>query len=89
MVPEFEAAVTAMQAGQVSEPVKSQFGWHLIKLNEKRETAPPTLDEARPEIENQLRQAALRRGSTSCAPPRRSSGRRPTPRPRRSARATS
>ena len=59
MVPEFEAAVTTLEVGQVSEPVKSQFGWHLIKLNEKRDTAPPTLDEARPELENQLRQAAL------------------------------
>ena len=34
MVPEFEAAVTTLEVGQVSEPVKSQFGWHLIKLNE-------------------------------------------------------
>jgi peptidyl-prolyl cis-trans isomerase C len=59
MVPEFEAAVTTLEVGQVSEPVKSQFGWHLIKLNEKRDTSPPTLDEARPELENQLRQAAL------------------------------
>ena len=59
MVPEFEAAVTTLEVGQVSEPVKSQFGWHLIKLNEKRDSAPPTLDEARPELENQLRQAAL------------------------------
>ena len=59
MVPEFEAAVTTLEVGLVSEPVKSQFGWHLIKLNEKRDTSPPTLDEARPELENQLRQAAL------------------------------
>ena len=39
--------------------MKSQFGWHLIKLNDKRETTPPPLDQARPEIENQLRQEAL------------------------------
>ena len=59
MVPEFETAVVALEPGQVSAPVKSQFGWHLIKLNEKRETAPPPLDQARPEIENKLRQEAL------------------------------
>jgi len=59
MVPEFETAVVALAPGEVSAPVKSQFGWHLIKLNDKRETAPPPLDQARPEIENQLRQAAL------------------------------
>lgn len=59
MVPEFETAVAALEVGQVSDPVKSQFGWHIIKLNEKRETTPPPLDQARPEIENQLRQQAL------------------------------
>ena len=59
MVPEFETAVSGMEVGDVSAPVQSQFGWHLIKLNEKRETTPPPLEQARPEIENQLRQAAL------------------------------
>ena len=59
MVPEFETAVQAMQVGAVSEPVKTQFGWHLIKLNDKRETAPPPLGRGAPEIENQLRQEAL------------------------------
>lgn len=37
MVPEFEAAVHKLNAGQISAPVKTQFGWHLIKLNEVRE----------------------------------------------------
>ena len=59
MVPEFETAVKGMEVGAVSDPVKSQFGWHVIKLEETRETAPPALDAARPDIENQLRQAAL------------------------------
>lgn len=59
MVPEFEAAAAALEVGQVSAPVQSQFGWHVVKLNDKRETAAPTLDEARPELENQLRQEAL------------------------------
>jgi peptidyl-prolyl cis-trans isomerase C len=59
MVPEFEAAVTGMEVGQVAGPVQTQFGWHLIRLNDKRETTPPALDEARPVIEDQLRQEAL------------------------------
>ncbi len=59
MVPEFETAVKAMQPGQVSDPVKSQFGYHLILLEETRQSAPPALDTVRPDIENQLRQAAL------------------------------
>ena len=70
MVPEFETAVVAMEVGAgLRRRCKSQFGWHLIKLNEKRETTPPPLEQARPEIENQLRQEALRGASSpSCAP---------------------
>ncbi|MAW08270.1 MAG: peptidylprolyl isomerase, partial [Halobacteriovoraceae bacterium] len=41
MVPEFEAAVAAMRAGDVSQPVKTQFGWHVIKLNERRKLEAP------------------------------------------------
>ena len=59
MVPEFEAAVKTLKPGEVSGPVKSQFGYHLILLEETRESSPPALDAVRPQIENQLRQAAL------------------------------
>jgi peptidyl-prolyl cis-trans isomerase C len=59
MVPEFEAAVKAMKPGEVAGPIKTQFGWHLIKLNETRESSPPPLDQIRPDIENQLRQQAV------------------------------
>ena len=58
MVPEFETAVKALEAGQVSDPVQTQFGWHVIKLNEVRDVVPPTLDEVRAEIEGTLRRAA-------------------------------
>ena len=37
MVPEFEEATFAMNVGDVSEPVKTQFGYHLIKLEAKNE----------------------------------------------------
>lgn len=59
MVPEFEAAVVGMKVGEVAGPVKTQFGWHIIKLNDERQTTPPTLEEARPQIEEELQQAAL------------------------------
>ena len=59
MVPEFETAVKGMKAGDVVGPVKTQFGWHIIKLNETRETQPPAIDAARPQIEEKLRQEAL------------------------------
>ena len=58
MVPPFEQAVQAMQVGAVSAPVQTQFGWHVIKLNESRTMAAPALTEVRGEIEMQLRQQA-------------------------------
>ncbi len=54
MVPEFEQAVMALEAGEVSAPVLTQFGWHVIILNEERIVQPPSLDEVRGEIAQQL-----------------------------------
>ncbi len=59
MVPDFEAAVIALQAGEVSAPVQTQFGWHVIKLNDKRNKTIPTLDEVRLEIENRIRESVI------------------------------
>ena len=58
MVPPFEQAVQGMQVGAVSAPIETQFGWHVIKLNESRTMAVPALTEVRGEIEMQLRQQA-------------------------------
>ncbi|UWR15459.1 peptidylprolyl isomerase [Sulfitobacter sp. M368] len=59
MVPSFEAAVIAMEAGAVSEPVETQFGWHVIMLNEIRKTEAPALDTVRDELELQIRQTRV------------------------------
>lgn len=59
MVPTFEAAVLEMEPGSVSEPVKTQFGWHIIKLNETRKSEAPALDAVREELELQLRQTRV------------------------------
>ena len=59
MVPAFEEAVKAMEPGQVSEPVQTQFGWHVIKLNETRQQDVPPLDAVRAEIETGLRDQAV------------------------------
>ncbi len=56
MVPEFEKAVTELETGAVSDPVKTQFGWHVIILNETRVQDAPALEEVREQIELQLRQ---------------------------------
>ena len=54
MVPEFADAVFDMEAGQVSEPVQTPFGWHLIKLEERRDRQPPALDEVRSDLVTKL-----------------------------------
>jgi len=55
MVPEFEEAAKGLKAGEVTkEPVKSQFGWHVIKLDEKRKRPIPGLDEVRDQVRQAL-----------------------------------
>lgn len=55
MVPEFAEAAFAMQAGQLSEaPVKSQFGWHIIKVEERRQRQIPSFEQVRGQIEDFL-----------------------------------
>lgn len=50
MVPAFESAAFALEAGQVSEIVQSPFGLHLIKVEERKDEITKSLDEAREEI---------------------------------------
>lgn len=59
MVPPFEAAVVAMEAGEVSGPVQTDFGWHVIRLNETRVKDAPKLDDVRDEMLNKLRQTTV------------------------------
>lgn len=59
MVKPFEDAVVALQAGQVGGPVQTQFGWHLVKLNETRTAEAPALDEVRAELAQELEQATI------------------------------
>jgi peptidyl-prolyl cis-trans isomerase C len=55
MVPEFSQAVFAMEKGESSKaPVKSQFGWHVIKVVDKRQKPPPTLEDSHGQIEEML-----------------------------------
>jgi peptidyl-prolyl cis-trans isomerase D len=54
MVPEFEQAAFSMQPGQISDLVKSQFGFHIIKVVDKKAAATRSLDEARTQIQGTL-----------------------------------
>ena len=64
MVPEFEEAAFSMEVGTVSAPVKTQFGYHLIRVNAKNEPKPVSYNEARESIYQKLiadkREAAYR-----------------------------
>ena len=57
MVPEFERVAFNLKTGEVSEPVRTQFGWHVLKLEEIRKLGMKPLAEVRPEIEDRLRKA--------------------------------
>ncbi|PQV57221.1 peptidyl-prolyl cis-trans isomerase C [Defluviimonas denitrificans] len=59
MVKPFEDAVMALAVDQVSDPVQTEFGWHVIKLYETRDASVPTLDEAKDELTGDLRQKAV------------------------------
>lgn len=59
MVPDFETAVVGMEVGAVSAPVKTQFGWHVIKLNERRTAEAPTMESVRDELDLQVRQTLV------------------------------
>ena len=54
MVPEFEEACAAMEPGELSNPVKTQFGWHLIRLNKKEDGGTVSFADAKDEIRQAL-----------------------------------
>ncbi|RDJ21797.1 peptidylprolyl isomerase [Bosea caraganae] len=58
MVPEFAEAAFKLEKGQVSDPVKSQFGWHVIKLEDKRSKPLPKFEEVKPQIDQYLERKA-------------------------------
>jgi peptidyl-prolyl cis-trans isomerase D len=55
MVPEFEKIAFRLKVGQISRPVRSRFGYHIIKLEERKESYLPPLDEVREKIERTLK----------------------------------
>ncbi|MFA5948997.1 MAG: peptidylprolyl isomerase [Hyphomicrobium sp.] len=64
MVKEFEDAAFALQKGEVSKPVKSQFGWHIIKLEDRRQKPLPTYDEVKDRLIGSMVQQKAQQVST-------------------------
>jgi peptidyl-prolyl cis-trans isomerase C len=59
MLPEFSAAAFALKPGEITQtPVHTQYGWHVIKLEERRQAPPPTFEQAH----DQLRQEMIQEG---------------------------
>lgn len=58
MVPEFAEAAFKLDKGQVSDPVKTQFGWHIIKVEDKRIKPTPTYDQVKGQLQNYVARRA-------------------------------
>ncbi len=59
MVKPFEDAVAAMEKGAISDPIQTDFGWHIIKLNDTRLAEAPKLEDVKEELAGELRQRAV------------------------------
>ena len=58
MVPEFSEVAFKLDKGQISDPVKTQFGWHVIKVEDQRIKPAPKFEEVKPQIENYVARKA-------------------------------
>ncbi len=59
MVPSFQEAVDELDPGDVTGPVRTQFGWHVIKLNDVRVADVPAFEVVAPQLEQEMQQAAV------------------------------
>ena len=64
-VPAFGQAITKLKKGQLTDaPVQTQFGWHVIRLDDERPSKFPAFEEVKPQIEQQLREQTVNKAFT-------------------------
>ena len=54
IVQPFKDAAFSLEVGTLSDPIETQFGWHIIRVDDKRMTQPPTLEQLRPQLQQQI-----------------------------------
>lgn len=55
MVPEFAAAARTLEPGKISAPIRTQYGWHILQIQDRKSGKPPALDSVKAQIENMLK----------------------------------
>ena len=58
MVPEFSTVAFKLEKGKISEPIKTQFGWHVLKVEDRRKRQPPEFDKVKPQLETYVERKA-------------------------------
>jgi len=58
MVPEFSAVAFKLDKGKISDPIKTQFGWHVLKVEDKRKRQPPEFDKVKGQLESYVERKA-------------------------------
>lgn len=58
MVPEFSAVAFKLDKGNISDPIKTQFGWHVLKVEDKRKKQPPEFDKVKGQLETYVERKA-------------------------------
>jgi peptidyl-prolyl cis-trans isomerase SurA len=61
MMPEFEQAAFALADGAISQPVRTRFGWHVIKVEERRAIGLKSFDELKQQLQEKLYREQLER----------------------------
>lgn len=64
MVPQFEQAAFKLKVGEISAPVKSNFGWHIIKLENRRDKKPPSFEDVKDRLVNAMIQSKAKAVAT-------------------------